>query len=78
MLQPNASMWLATIALLPIGFFLIYKALHDSQLFNKEFYYRFFRKLRKKKAAAKNLTSYQRAGSRDLGRRPDDQERSAG
>jgi len=52
-LQPIAGMWLATIVLLPIGFFLIYKALHDSQLFNKEFYYRFFRKLRKKKAAAK-------------------------
>ncbi len=42
-LQPVAGMWLATAVLLPIGFFLIYKALHDSQLFNKEFYYRLSR-----------------------------------
>jgi lipopolysaccharide export system permease protein len=49
-LQPFAGMWLATIVLLPIGFFLIYKALHDSQLFNQEFYYRIYRKLRGKKA----------------------------
>jgi len=46
-LQPAAGMWLATIVLLPIGLFLIYKALHDSQLFNKEFYYRAFRAIRK-------------------------------
>lgn len=46
-LRPVAGMWLATFVLLPIGFFLIYKALHDSQLFNKEFYYRFFRGIRK-------------------------------
>jgi lipopolysaccharide export system permease protein len=26
--------------LLPIGLFLIYKAMRDSQLFNQEFYYR--------------------------------------
>ena len=42
-----AGMWLATAVLLPIGLFLIYKALHDSQLFNKEFYYRAFRAIRK-------------------------------
>ncbi len=46
-LQPAAGMWLATAVLLPIGMFLIYKALHDSQLFNKEFYYRAFRAIRK-------------------------------
>jgi lipopolysaccharide export system permease protein len=46
-LQPVAGMWLATAVLLPIGLFLIYKALHDSQLFNKEFYYRAFRAIRK-------------------------------
>jgi lipopolysaccharide export system permease protein len=45
-LQPVAGTWLATIVLLPIGFFLIYKAMHDSQLFNKEFYFRSFRALR--------------------------------
>lgn len=42
-LQPVAGMWLATLVLVPIGFFLIYKALHDSQLFNKEFYHRISR-----------------------------------
>jgi lipopolysaccharide export system permease protein len=46
-LQPAAGMWLATAVLLPIGFFLIYKALHDSQLFNREIYYRIFRRLRR-------------------------------
>jgi len=34
------GMWLSTAILIPIGIFLIYKALHDAQLFNKEFYYR--------------------------------------
>ncbi|MFI5152043.1 MAG: LptF/LptG family permease [Chitinophagales bacterium] len=48
-LDPFTGMWLSTYVLLPIGFFLIYKALHDSQLFNKEFYYRTFRKLKLKK-----------------------------
>ncbi len=46
---PFTGMWLATYVLLPIGFFLIYKALNDSQLFNKEFYYRLFRRFRRKK-----------------------------
>jgi len=56
-LQPIAGMWLATAVLFPIAVFLIYKALHDSQLFNKEFYYRAFRTIRrlvkKDKATAK-------------------------
>jgi lipopolysaccharide export system permease protein len=39
-LSPIAGMWLATYVLTPIGLFLTYKALHDSQLFNKEFYFR--------------------------------------
>lgn len=39
-LSPFAGMWLATFILLPIGFFLTFKAMRDSQLFNKEFYYR--------------------------------------
>jgi lipopolysaccharide export system permease protein len=56
-LQPAAGMWLATAVLFPIAIFLIYKALHDSQLFNKEFYYRAFRAisklLKKDKAATK-------------------------
>jgi lipopolysaccharide export system permease protein len=45
-LQPAAGMWLATVVLVPIGLFLIYKALHDSQLFNKEIYFRLFRWIR--------------------------------
>lgn len=43
---PVYGMWLATFILLPIGFFLIYKAMHDSQLLNKEYYYRIFKKAR--------------------------------
>jgi lipopolysaccharide export system permease protein len=41
-----SGMWLSTAVLIPIGFFLTYKAMRDSQLFNKEFYYRFFKKVR--------------------------------
>jgi lipopolysaccharide export system permease protein len=40
-LTPFTGMWMATMILVPIGIFLTYKALHDSQLFNKEFYARF-------------------------------------
>ena len=43
---PLYGMWLATIALLPIGFLLVYKAMHDSQLLNKEYYFRLARKIR--------------------------------
>ncbi|RYY99779.1 MAG: YjgP/YjgQ family permease [Chitinophagaceae bacterium] len=45
-----AGMWLATFVLTPIGLFLTYKAVRDSQLFNREYYHRLFRKLRRKKA----------------------------
>lgn len=45
-LIPIVGMWLPVIILSPIGFFLTYKAMHDSQLFNKEYYYRLFRNLR--------------------------------
>jgi lipopolysaccharide export system permease protein len=45
-LQPVAGIWMATFILLPVGIFFVYKAMNDSQLMNKEFYYRFFRKLR--------------------------------
>jgi lipopolysaccharide export system permease protein len=45
-LQPVSGIWMATMVLLPIGLFLIYKAMHDSQLFNKESYYRFFKKIK--------------------------------
>lgn len=46
-LTPLGGMWLATFVLVPIGMFLIYKALHDSQLFNKEFYHRMLKGPRK-------------------------------
>lgn len=39
-LTPFTGMWLATFILLPVGIFLTYKAMRDSQLFNKEFYHR--------------------------------------
>jgi len=45
-LSPVAGMWMATYVLTPIGFFLTYKALNDSQLFNKEFYFRISRNIR--------------------------------
>lgn len=46
-LTPFAGMWLAAFILLPIGFFLTYKAMRDSQLFNKESYYRMVTTIRK-------------------------------
>jgi lipopolysaccharide export system permease protein len=45
-LSPLEGMWMATYVLTPIGIFLIYKALNDSQLFNKEFYFRLTRKIK--------------------------------
>ena len=44
--SPVIGMWLAVIVLAPVGAFFTYKAMHDSQLFNKEFYYRSFKKIR--------------------------------
>jgi lipopolysaccharide export system permease protein len=43
--SPFLGMWLPIIVLTPVGIFLTYKAMHDSQLFNKELYYRFFKKI---------------------------------
>jgi lipopolysaccharide export system permease protein len=45
-LSPFMGMWLAVICLTPVGIFFTYKAMHDSQLFNKEFYYRVGRKIK--------------------------------
>ena len=42
-LLPIVGMWLPVIVLSPVGAFLTYKAMHDSQLFNKEYYYRVFK-----------------------------------
>ena len=44
--SPMKGMWLSTFILIPIGIFLTYKAMRDSQLFNQEFYYRSFKQLR--------------------------------
>jgi len=41
--SPFVGMWLAILVLAPLGALLTYKAMHDSQLFNKEFYYRLFK-----------------------------------
>ena len=43
---PYVGMWLSTYVLLPIGLFLTFKAMRDSQLFNKEYYFRFARNVR--------------------------------
>ncbi len=40
------GMWLSTLVLVPVGIFLTYKAMRDSQLFNQEAYYRFFKTVR--------------------------------
>ncbi|MBO9152343.1 LptF/LptG family permease [Chitinophaga sp. GCM10012297] len=42
-----SGMWLANIVLLPIAGFLVYKAMNDSNLFNKEAYYRAFQTFKK-------------------------------
>lgn len=39
-LTPFTGMWLAAFVLVPMGIFLTYKAMRDSQLFNKEWYSR--------------------------------------
>ena len=44
--SPAMGMWLSTFILVPFGLFLTYKALHDSQLFNKEYYHRAWRRFR--------------------------------
>jgi lipopolysaccharide export system permease protein len=39
------GMWFSFFILVPVGIFLTYKAMNDSQVFNKEFYNRFMQKL---------------------------------
>ncbi len=45
-MSPFFGMWLAVLVLTPVGIFLTYKAMHDSQLFNKEFYNRAIKKVK--------------------------------
>lgn len=47
-MTPLGGMWMSSMLLIPIGLFLTYKAMNDSQLFNYEFYSGFFRSVRKK------------------------------
>ena len=54
--SPVIGMWLSIIVLIPVGIFLTYKAMHDSQLFSKEFYYRSLKKI--KTFIGKNKTSF--------------------
>ena len=44
-LNPLGGTWLPVFALSPVGIFLTYKASMDSQLFSKEYYYRYFKKM---------------------------------
>jgi lipopolysaccharide export system permease protein len=53
-ISPLSGMWLSTAVLLAIGVFLIVKAMRDSQLFNQEFYYRFFRRMQALAGTAKS------------------------
>lgn len=48
-MTPFSGMWLATMVLVPIVIFLTYKAMHDSQLFNKEWYNRFTKYFKKRR-----------------------------
>ena len=43
-LSPFWGMWLAILVLTPVGIFFTYKAMNDSQLFNKDLYLNFYRK----------------------------------
>lgn len=64
--SPGGGMWLSTFVLIPIGIFLTIKAMSDSQLFNKEFYYRTFKKVKQligKKERNKSVTESDKAGN---------------
>ncbi len=65
-ITPFGGMWLASMALLPVGIFLTYKALNDSQLMNKEFYFRTFSKIKKWWAARKRFKKEDTTSGPDL------------
>ncbi|MBM3445825.1 MAG: YjgP/YjgQ family permease [Bacteroidetes bacterium] len=46
LMSPFWGIWLSSLALLPVGIFLVVKAMNDSQLFNNEFYFRFFKSIK--------------------------------
>ena len=45
-ISPVVGMWISTFVLVPVGIFITSKALKDSQLFNKEYYFRTWQKFR--------------------------------
>src|SRR5688572_10441188 len=45
-MTPFSGMWMASLFLFPVGIFLTYKAMHDSNLMSKEFYFRRWRKIK--------------------------------
>jgi len=51
-LTPFAGMWLSTVILLPLGFFLTMKAANDSKIYSTDYYRNVFRKLSKTKSKA--------------------------
>jgi lipopolysaccharide export system permease protein len=53
--SPFLGMWLAILVLGPLGALLTYKAMHDSSLFNKEFYYRLFKSFRQFSLRFRNI-----------------------
>jgi len=56
-MSPFIGMWLAVLVLTPVGIFLTYKAMHDSQLFNKEFYKRAAKNVKNIFSKSKNTSS---------------------
>jgi lipopolysaccharide export system permease protein len=46
-MSPFAGMWLSVMVLTPVCMFFTYKAMNDSQLFSREFYFRMLRPLKK-------------------------------
>ena len=45
-MSPITGVWMASYTLLPVGIFLVYKAMNDSALLNNEFYFRITKQLK--------------------------------
>jgi lipopolysaccharide export system permease protein len=61
-ISPFTGLWLPVYGLLPVGIFLMYKSSKDAQLFNKDYYYKLFKPIRKlfvkkQKASYKSTTT---------------------
>jgi lipopolysaccharide export system permease protein len=48
-IEPLRGMWFSSAVLLPVGLFLIYKATHDSVIFDAELYKSFFKRFKRKR-----------------------------